>query len=70
MRHWQAYVRLDRTGPWADHARAQIHKLLDREILSVAWRGQGVVRLGAQPGKAVGTAAALALVRTNESGDR
>jgi len=20
LRHWQAYVRLDNTGPWADHA--------------------------------------------------
>ena len=40
LRHWHAYVRLDRTGPWADHARAQIHKLLARETLSVAWRGR------------------------------
>jgi len=36
--HWHMYVRLDRTGPWADHARLQIHKLLSREKLSVAWR--------------------------------
>ena len=40
LRHWHAYVRLDRTGPWADHARSQIHKLLGQEILSVAWRGE------------------------------
>ena len=40
LRHWHAYVRLDRAGPWADHARAQIHKLLTREKLSVAWRGE------------------------------
>ena len=39
LRHWQAYVRLDRTGPWADHARGQIRKLLSREKLTVAWRG-------------------------------
>jgi tetratricopeptide (TPR) repeat protein len=38
LRHWQAYLRLDNRGPWADHARGQIHKLLDREKLSVAWR--------------------------------
>ena len=38
LRHWQAYLRLDRTGPWADHARGQIHKLLSREKLSIAWR--------------------------------
>ena len=40
LRHWQTYIRLDRTGPWADHARTQIHKLLAREKLSVAWRGE------------------------------
>lgn len=40
LRHWQTYIRLDRTGPWADHARSQIHKLLSREKLSVAWRGE------------------------------
>jgi tetratricopeptide (TPR) repeat protein len=40
LRHWHAYVRLDRTGPWADHARGQIHKLLSRERLSVAWRAE------------------------------
>ncbi|KAA6460212.1 tetratricopeptide repeat protein [Acidobacteria bacterium AB60] len=38
LRHWQAYVRLDRTGPWADHARIQIRKLLGREKLAIAWR--------------------------------
>jgi tetratricopeptide (TPR) repeat protein len=37
LRHWQAYIRLDRSGPWADHARTQIHKLLDGEILSLAY---------------------------------
>ena len=40
LRHWQAYVRLDRAGPWADHARTQIHKLLDRDLLSIAWRSR------------------------------
>ena len=43
MRHWQAYLRLDKSGPWADHARAQIRKLLDREKLTVAWRASGFV---------------------------
>ncbi|HTB98080.1 MAG TPA: tetratricopeptide repeat protein [Terracidiphilus sp.] len=43
LRHWQAYSRLDRTGPWADHARAQIRKLLHREKLSIAWRASGFV---------------------------
>jgi tetratricopeptide (TPR) repeat protein len=38
LRHWHEYVRLDRSGPWADHARVQIRKLLGREKLSIAWR--------------------------------
>ncbi|MGD0800471.1 MAG: tetratricopeptide repeat protein [Terracidiphilus sp.] len=40
LRHWQAYVRLDKEGPWADHARGQIRKLLDREKLAIAWRAE------------------------------
>ena len=43
LRHWQAYIRLDRSGPWADHARGQIRKLLDREKLSIAWRAAGFI---------------------------
>ena len=38
LRHWQAYVGLDSRGPWAEHARGQIHKLLSGEKLSIAWR--------------------------------
>jgi len=38
LRHWQCYVRLDNRGPWADHARGQIRKLLSRETLSIASR--------------------------------
>jgi tetratricopeptide (TPR) repeat protein len=38
LRHWQAYVKLDNSGPWADHARGQIGKLLSREKLSIACR--------------------------------
>ncbi len=48
LRHWQAYVKLDRSGPWSEHARHQIHRLLSREKLSVAWRADGYVA----PGKA------------------
>jgi tetratricopeptide (TPR) repeat protein len=40
LRHWQAYLRLDKSGPWADHARGQIRKLLDRETLSIASRSK------------------------------
>jgi tetratricopeptide (TPR) repeat protein len=38
LTHWQIYVRLDKSGPWADHARGQIRKLLSREKLSIAHR--------------------------------
>jgi len=38
LAHWQIYIRLDRSGPWADHARGQIRKLLSREKLSIAHR--------------------------------
>jgi len=40
LRHWQSYVRLDSRGPWAEHARSQIHKLLSREKLTIAWRAE------------------------------
>jgi tetratricopeptide (TPR) repeat protein len=43
LRHWQAYARLDRSGPWADHARNQIRKLLEREKLSIVWRADTFV---------------------------
>jgi tetratricopeptide (TPR) repeat protein len=43
LQHWQAYVRLDNRGPWAEHARGQIHKLLSREKLSIAWRADSFV---------------------------
>ena len=41
LRHWQAYMRLDNRGPWAEHARGQIHKLLSAEKLGIAWRADG-----------------------------
>jgi tetratricopeptide (TPR) repeat protein len=40
LSHWQAYARLDKDGPWADHARTQIRKLLGREKLAIAWRSE------------------------------
>jgi tetratricopeptide (TPR) repeat protein len=39
LMHWQIYIRLDKRGPWADHARGQIRKLLSREKLAIAHRG-------------------------------
>ena len=43
LRHWQTYVRLDRNGPWTEHARGQIRKLLGRERLAIAWRADRFV---------------------------
>ncbi len=43
LRHWQAYVKIDSRGPWADHARGQITKLLSRESIAIAWRADRFV---------------------------
>jgi tetratricopeptide (TPR) repeat protein len=49
LRHWQAYVKLDKSGPWSEHARNQIRKLLDGEKLSISWRAAGYIA----PGKGI-----------------
>jgi len=41
LRHWQAYIKLDNRGPWAEHARGQIRMLLGREKLSIVARSEG-----------------------------
>ena len=48
LRHWKAYAKLDPVGPWANHARLQARKILDREGLAIAWRntGTGLARPG------------------------
>lgn len=38
LAHWQIYVRLDKSGPWTDHARGQIRKILSREKIAIAHR--------------------------------
>ncbi len=38
LRHWTSYVKLDPAGPWANHARAQAHKILERAGLSIVRR--------------------------------
>jgi tetratricopeptide (TPR) repeat protein len=38
LRHWEAYARLDKSGPWAEHARGRMRRLLEREKLTIAWR--------------------------------
>ncbi len=40
LRHWQAYIKLDNRGPWADHAHGQIRKLLGREKMQIAYRAE------------------------------
>ncbi len=43
LRHWHCYRKLDNRGPWADHARSQIRKLLDREQIAIAWRATSYI---------------------------
>ncbi len=43
LRHWQSYIRLDNRGPWADHARSQIRKLVGREKLAIASRAESFI---------------------------
>jgi tetratricopeptide (TPR) repeat protein len=43
MGHWQAYIKLDQSGPWSEHARGQIRKLLGQEKLAVASRAAGFI---------------------------
>jgi tetratricopeptide (TPR) repeat protein len=43
LRHWRAYVKLDNHGPWAEHARGQIRKLLSREKLAIVSRARRFV---------------------------
>ena len=33
LKHWQAYVKLDTTGPWSVHARSQIKRILQADGL-------------------------------------
>lgn len=43
LRHWQAYARIDRQGPWSEHARNQIRTILSRESLTIAARAEHFV---------------------------
>jgi tetratricopeptide (TPR) repeat protein len=35
LKHWQAYVKLDTTGPWSVHARNQIQRILQADALKL-----------------------------------
>jgi tetratricopeptide (TPR) repeat protein len=37
LKHWQAYVRLDTAGPWSQHARAQIKRILKADPLKLVF---------------------------------
>ncbi len=43
LRHWSAYARIDRRGPWAEHARRQIRAILGSERLAIVSRAAGFV---------------------------
>jgi len=36
--HWRTYVKLDKSGPWAVHARNQIARILEADKLKVVYR--------------------------------
>ena len=35
LKHWQSYVKLDTSGPWAVHARSQIKRILQADSLKL-----------------------------------
>jgi tetratricopeptide (TPR) repeat protein len=35
LKHWQAYIKLDTTGPWSVHARNQIRRILQADTLKL-----------------------------------
>jgi tetratricopeptide (TPR) repeat protein len=39
LKHWQAYVKLDATGPWSVHARTQIKRILKTDSLKLVHGG-------------------------------
>jgi len=38
LNHWKAYVALDRSSAWAAHARSQIARILENDMLKVVYR--------------------------------
>jgi tetratricopeptide (TPR) repeat protein len=37
LKHWQAYIKLDTTGPWSVHARNQIQRILMADGLKLVY---------------------------------
>jgi tetratricopeptide (TPR) repeat protein len=38
LKHWQAYVKLDTSGPWSVHARSQIKRILQADGLRIVYK--------------------------------
>ena len=38
LKHWRAYVKLDSSGPWAVHARNQVHRILQADGLKLVYK--------------------------------
>ena len=38
LKHWQAYVKLDTSGPWSVHARSQIKRILQADALRLVYK--------------------------------
>jgi tetratricopeptide (TPR) repeat protein len=36
--HWEAYCRLDPSGPWSNHAQAQADRIRQKDQLKIVWR--------------------------------
>ncbi|MGA9390407.1 MAG: tetratricopeptide repeat protein [Candidatus Sulfotelmatobacter sp.] len=41
LKHWQAYIKLDTTGPWSVHARNQIQRILQADTLKLVHSRRG-----------------------------
>jgi tetratricopeptide (TPR) repeat protein len=41
LKHWQAYVKLDTSGPWSVHARGQIKRILQADGLRLVHKRSG-----------------------------
>ena len=38
LKHWQAYVKLDTSGPWSVHAHSQIKRILQGDVLKLVYK--------------------------------
>jgi len=38
LKHWQAYVKLDTSGPWSVHAQSQIKRILQADALKLVYK--------------------------------